>query len=285
MLNGCTSEPSVALQASLVNSVAAESAFAGNDLFVCDLSEAITLTAASTQNGVWTALDGGVLATPTRSETVVSGLQPEGVYRFVWTIDNRPCGNLSSDTVVVSPAGNPVANADFEETKVDGFQFKQILLNDDIPQGNEVTVEIIREPTNGTLTLQPDFTVNYKPLPGYFGEDSFIYEICLVGCPSNCDTAVVNILITGDLEIPDIITPNGDGNNDSFVIRGIENFPENELIIFNRWGNKVYEAVNYGNDWRGTWNNNELPDGTYYYVFTNRQNGALISKGFITLHR
>jgi len=77
------------------------------------------------------------------------------------------------------------------------------------------------------------------------------------------------------IEIYTGITPNGDGVNDVFVIRGIENF-ENTIEIYNRWGVKVYSTDNYGsngNFFRGISNGrttieakDELPVGTYYYV-------------------
>lgn len=66
-----------------------------------------------------------------------------------------------------------------------------------------------------------------------------------------------------DITIPNVISPNGDRQNDFFVIDNIE-YWVNTLTIFNRWGNKVYEATNY----RNTWKADDLPDGTYYYVLT-----------------
>lgn len=56
-------------------------------------------------------------------------------------------------------------------------------------------------------------------------------------------------------------TPNGDGKNDYFVVKGLENYRFNEIKVFNRWGNMVYTAVNYRNDWAG----NGLEMGTYMY--------------------
>ena len=79
-----------------------------------------------------------------------------------------------------------------------------------------------------------------------------------------------------ELQIFDIMTPDGDGVNDVFVIKGIQKFPNNTLRIFNRWGVKVYEAKGYGQNGRffnGTSNgrvtinqDTSLPVGTYYYV-------------------
>ena len=74
--------------------------------------------------------------------------------------------------------------------------------------------------------------------------------------------------------IPNGFSPDGDGINDLFVIRGIENYPECKLTIYNRWGNMVYTKNGYKNDWDGKPMNSELkigesivPRGTYYYIF------------------
>jgi gliding motility-associated-like protein len=63
-----------------------------------------------------------------------------------------------------------------------------------------------------------------------------------------------------------IITPNGDGKNDTFHIDNIEHYPNAELTIFNRWGKKVYQTREYMNNWGGLHNGQILPNSTYYYV-------------------
>lgn len=73
--------------------------------------------------------------------------------------------------------------------------------------------------------------------------------------------------IDADIFIPKGITPDNDGANDSWVIDSLlEKFPLNEIIIFNRWGEPVYEAKPYRNDWKGhNRNGQKLPPGAYYY--------------------
>ena len=67
-------------------------------------------------------------------------------------------------------------------------------------------------------------------------------------------------------------TPNNDGSNDVFRIDCIENYPNNKLEVYNRYGDLVYETRGYQNDWDGTANrgpvltNKPLPVGTYYYI-------------------
>ncbi len=77
------------------------------------------------------------------------------------------------------------------------------------------------------------------------------------------DSVMVNIDVKEvDLTIPNLITPNGDGINDVFEIENLEYYLSNQLIIFNRYGKKVYSQTNY----QGDWNGERLHDGAYFYV-------------------
>ncbi|MEM8938836.1 MAG: Ig-like domain-containing protein, partial [Bacteroidota bacterium] len=99
----------------------------------------------------------------------------------------------------------------------------------------------------------------------------------------------------GDFETTLVITANGDGINDGLVIEGIENFPNNSVTIYNRWGNVVWEIKGYRNDelqknFTGASNtgflsnNGGLPDGTYYYVI-NKEDGSPVQKGFLVIKK
>jgi gliding motility-associated-like protein len=107
-------------------------------------------------------------------------------------------------------------------------------------------------------------------------------EISLEGTPSyKCG-----------LFFPEGFSPNGDGKNDYFFIKGVLDFPENELTIFNRWGEMVFHTLNYNNTWDGkvsiqtlmSGNNGYLPNDTYYYVFTTKSNNKSYS-GYIYIIR
>ncbi len=81
------------------------------------------------------------------------------------------------------------------------------------------------------------------------------------------------------LFIPDVITPNGDGVNDFWHLRELERYPNNAVIIVNRWGDQLLSEKPYQQQWRGTWKGEELPAGTYYYII-NITNNAGITKRF-----
>ncbi len=95
-----------------------------------------------------------------------------------------------------------------------------------------------------------------------------------------------------DLMVPRGFSPNGDGKNDLFYVRGLEGFPENELTIFNRWGEIVFSKVDYANDWDGritkstmlSGNNGLLPNDTYYYILVTRANNKTYT-GYLYLTR
>ncbi len=93
-----------------------------------------------------------------------------------------------------------------------------------------------------------------------------------------------------DFNLPEGFSPNNDGTNDLFVIRGIDRFPANTFVIFNRWGNKIFEASPYKNEWDGKSTmgvrigGDELPVGTYFYLL-DLGNGSAIYKGTIYLNK
>lgn len=90
--------------------------------------------------------------------------------------------------------------------------------------------------------------------------------ITLYGTASNaCGTSTASWQILANacqLVIPDVFTPNGDGMNDVFEVLGLENYSSARLLIFDRWGGKVFETDNYKN----TFDGKDLPDGTYFYI-------------------
>jgi gliding motility-associated-like protein len=94
---------------------------------------------------------------------------------------------------------------------------------------------------------------------------------------------------TCDVFIPEIFTPNGDGKNDGFVIRNIENYPDNKLKIFNRWGNLIYQKDSYLNEFEGYANTGDaagkekLPAGTYYVILEYGDNKTETYNGFLLL--
>lgn len=109
------------------------------------------------------------------------------------------------------------------------------------------------------------------------------YNITLIVTDTNgcSDTIVVPYSIISNIIKPNVITPNGDGQNDFLVFENLE-FYDNNLKIFNRWGTIMFETINYKNNWDG----DDLSEGTYFYILEVQKDGETeLHKGTISLLR
>jgi gliding motility-associated-like protein len=113
------------------------------------------------------------------------------------------------------------------------------------------------------------------------GENVLSWSVSNGICPLSSDTVVI---VVNDLLIPTLITPNMDGRNDYFVLRGLSTLGKTELSIFDRRGALVYKNTNYDNSWNGVdYNEKPLPEDTYFYVVKS-ENGKSLS-GYIVIRR
>ena len=99
------------------------------------------------------------------------------------------------------------------------------------------------------------------------------------------DIVKVTVIKGGNLFFYNTFTPNGDGSNDVFYIGNIEQYPDNVLEIYNRYGQKVFTKTGYQNDWDGKFLNDELPAGTYFYILDTKTSSGGKHKGSVTIVR
>lgn len=162
------------------------------------------------------------------------------------------------------------------DDSTDAFPNTAVSINAYVNDTGDVnTITIITPPANGSASYDGNGVFTYTSNNGFMGLDSLIYEICDAVCPDACERATIYFWINdkSPVDVPNGFTPNGDGYNDFFVILNLEQYPENELLIYNRWGDPVYQAAPYNNDWDGSTANdkltlrgNKVVDGTYFYV-------------------
>ena len=145
------------------------------------------------------------------------------------------------------------------------------------------TIDTLNSGTSATLNL----TVKINSTGNY------VNTATIKGNQGDGDTANnVSTIETFPIEffIPQGFSPNGDGTNDVFFIRGLEIYPNNTFLVYNRWGNKLFEASPYQNNWDGRSTSglrvggDALPVGTYFYVF-DPGDGSAVIKGTIYLNR
>tara|TARA_B100001093_G_scaffold519025_1_gene606061 strand:- start:1017 stop:2675 length:1659 start_codon:yes stop_codon:yes gene_type:complete len=91
-----------------------------------------------------------------------------------------------------------------------------------------------------------------------------------IAATDGCDSIVRLELSVGfcDQEISNIVTPNGDNINETWNIKYPDRIQGCTVQIYNRWGQLVFESTGYENQWSGTKDNEQLPDGVYYYSIT-----------------
>ena len=104
----------------------------------------------------------------------------------------------------------------------------------------------------------------------------------IVYCPDTAENAI--LVINDFLQFPNVVTPNGDGINDMFIIKGLVDgmgYPINSLDIYNKWGTRVYHKENISKE-EDFWDPSSVPSGTYFYRFSARgYNGNVEHNGAI----
>ncbi|MFN5183489.1 MAG: gliding motility-associated C-terminal domain-containing protein [Bacteroidota bacterium] len=123
---------------------------------------------------------------------------------------------------------------------------------------------------SGTYLWSPSASLDIPSLQNPVASPTVNTTYTLVVTNSNGCTATDSVKVRVEERYEfifnSVITPNGDGFNDKWVIKNLEFYSQNEIIIFNRYGQKVFAMTDYDNSWDGTNSGALLPDGTYYFV-------------------
>ncbi len=193
------------------------------------------------------------------------------------------------DSVYVGIIGQPIAVNDKYESE--RTLTGKVLENDTLIRGLKTTVTLVSDVKKGTLSLNANGNFIYNPTNDAPYTTEFSYKVCYDACPTNCHTATATIkVISNQRNQPtatNVISPNGDGVNEGLVILGFDaNALDNNssIVVYNQWGDVVYRAAPYRNDWAGIFKEKPLPDGTYYYIFK-RSPTAEPLKNFVTIIR
>ena len=197
---------------------------------------------------------------------------PSGVYTISYTVCTTATPTNCTTGVTTVVVSNVTPTVVPSATNVTAHTRVNTPVNIGVTSSTTVTVSIPSQPANGTAVDNGDGTITYTPNNGFKGIDSFEYRLCNA---SGCHTATISVRVTNELVIYTGVSVGGDKNN-HFHIEGIENYPNNIVRIYNRWGVKVFEVSGYNNttkvfkgvsDARATLEaSDNLPQGTYYYI-------------------
>lgn len=256
------------------------------DKKICGSSATITAVPVAGVVGTWKPVDANSaiqIVSPNSTATSAKNLQA-GTNKIYWALSNAVCGTYSTDTLTLTTEVAATAKDDNLSVPYAGSAAIEVAANDIVP-ANGFTLTLSTLPKFGTAKVSTDGKkIEYRANNGFAGTDELEYEICNAACPDACTNGKVFVTVLGgnDCTIPTIITPNGDLTNDRWEIPCLANiqYASNTVVVFNQWGNEVFRANGYKNDWEGTYNGRNLPEGTYFYVvdFGNgeKKNGFLI---------
>jgi len=246
--NGC-----IAVDTFAIDTLLTVIAFAGNDTVLC-FGQGITLIGSSNQSNTdYTWFDINVNEISDTNELILPSQVP-GVNTYLLEASYNGCSYI--DTIVITTINELIVDAG-PDIEVLSFAIEVI--------GGSPTV-----PNNTTFYWTPSIYLNDSLLtnPSVIKPQVDTWYMVVAtdtnGC-SNYDSVFVEVIPV--LVIPDGISPNGDGKNETWQLVFKDDFPDMEVSVYNRWGELLfYDNNGYANEWDGKFNGEELPVGSYYYV-------------------
>jgi gliding motility-associated-like protein len=244
----------------------------------CEINNGSILADVSGGSGnyqyVWTNINLDTIQN--QNTNILSGLDDGGYFLIVK--DDSNC--VRRFYVEVPQTVKPLA----EYIPFDGAEFS-----------TDTSYNLIDQSLSGTGPLVAwwwEISYNGNPVSSYASQnvdtytfpDSGYYLIQLIvqnasGCKDTLLRKFYVKKMDYPVEYPNVFTPNNDGKNDLLVFKNLNQYPDNELIIYNRWGKKIFQQSPYLNDWNG----DNQKDGTYYYIV--KIPGQKNTEGFVTILR
>jgi gliding motility-associated-like protein len=235
-----------------------------------------------TTTGKWYYTEGVEVEQKEREMTRVKNLAV-GENVLIWVVSTNKCLAFAKDSFIVSVEIAPrMDNQTFE------LQARSASLT--LPLGTvggsnlnavgEISIKITQQPRNGTVSFL-DKNLKYTRKTGFNGTDQFSLSVCNKRCPNLCSPPVsFQIQVEYDDQYPNVTIPKllspHQMVNIGWLIENVDNYPENELLILNRWGSLIKKIDNYTNAtaWDGTDNGKLLPSGAYYFSFQAKRDNA-----------
>jgi gliding motility-associated-like protein len=161
--------------------------------------------------------------------------------------------------------------------------------------GNDVTIQkgesiVLVGQSNGfSFSWSPSQNINTPDSITTYANPDETTTYTLTAFDSICALSDnITVFVMNNLTIPGSFSPNGDGSNDKWIIEGIEFYPDTQVIIYDRWGQKIADISGYSltKAWDGTNKGKPVSDGVYFYSLDLHQlNGSKPIKGSISLIR
>ena len=235
---------------------------AGGVLTFCGGGQVVLTSDASSGNAWYkdgVAISGQTGATLTATAT--------GLYTVRVTSGSATATSVGIQiTVVPAPVPNITSS---EGTSISKGKSTQLTARDGVSYLWSPTFRIDNK-TSANPIVQPDITTTYS-----------VRVTNAAGCIAN-ENITIEVINDYQISAKTLLTPNGDGKNDVWVIDNIDSYPDNEVKVFDQSGREVYRKKRYNNSWDGSYNGAFLPTGTYLYVIYFGDDKGLV-KGYLTI--
>ncbi|MFY0256171.1 MBG domain-containing protein [Chitinophaga sp. 30R24] len=222
-------------------------------------------------------------------------LQSTEAPAYAWYRNNVQIPGANSRSLVVTESGSYTVNAIYPNSYTTMSDAVEVTVNP-LPTGSLQVVgnTTLSKGESVSLIASGGDTYMWEPAAGLSSTNisdplarpsvTTTYQVTIANHAGCSVTESVTITVKEDykLEATNILTPNGDGKNDLWVVKNIDMYPQNEVKIFDRAGRIVYYQRSYNNTWNGMVNGQPLAEGTYYYVIDLGANKPQF-KGFITI--
>jgi len=245
---------------------------AGTDEELCDTTYQLNASSNLPSQGYWLNDPSTIFISDSTEESANIAVLNPGNYTYYYYVDQSGvCAAI--DSVNIQFDAMPIADAG-EDQQLD-FEF-ETYLDAAIPEAGTGEWSLIEGGGEIWSVSDPNTFVNQLSA----GTNQFMWTVSNGSCPEQSDILIVTV---NDLWIPTVVTPNSDGKNDFFEIKGIES-KSNKIEIYNRWGQLRFVEENYQNTWDGSDNSGKrLEDGTYYYIITIEEDRII--NGYVVLKR
>ena len=249
------------------------------------------LTTTAVDTVYWQITEGGfsppVVTTIIESSPQTVQFDPLLSANYVMTAVNEFCYDIFPSEPVIVHQGVGLSILDDEGDDNDTIDVKvNIATHTLIGQVQNIAIGATYNwtPVIGIQNINALVTDVTPDLPRWYLLTAISTDACL-----ETDSIFVNFI--ANVDASDGFSPNGDGINDTWSIENIDNFPNNLVQVFTRWGVKVYMQKGYVNNdpdkcWDGrTENGSDLPTGTYYYIIHTNEPGYKVMTGPVTIVR
>jgi len=225
---------------------------AGLDQVICDTNSAVLNAVDPALGfGTWSHANPGVILSDSSAFGSIATNLAIGDYEFYWTVENGVCP-VGTDTVAITISPYPSVFAS-EDTYIFPPSSVEISGASDLSStylwftssGDKVD-------STSSITVSPITSTTY-----------IVRGITPAGCYTQ-DSVTVGL--NEALDLPTAFTPDNDGYNDAWNVKELSNYPDCNVAIYNRWGNKMFESDGYEIPWDGTFKGEQLPSGAYFFV-------------------